>query len=401
MSLEPVLLALWGLIAFVALFLLGWGFVRLSVRFWNMRDEQPKGPWWVDLVEQQTLNVRRFEAQAQENAQDYRALADLYQSIMAHVPCGFVVFNKAGQILFANEFFKVNLAAGDPVCLEDLPTALSQQLNVIAFERTGEPLGQIHLEGKDLEFQVFALPKGDWVGMIQDRTVELQRVREDQTQREMSYLGAMASGITHEVKNALAVIQGYLQLLEIDNQSPEAISMIRSEVERLSQMTSALLRTSKEASLETGSVDLGTWFAEEQAYWRQRNPDTHVVWHNLLPENLVFAMDCAQMSLVLGNIIHNACQSCEQQPGPSITVSLACSASHWWFSVEDNGPGFTESAMQKLFVPMVTTKQNGTGLGLFQARNIVRAHGGHMEVFPLPARVICRFPKTSQQGELS
>jgi len=97
------------------------------------------------------------------------------------------------------------------------------------------------------------------------------------------------------------------------------------------------------------------------------------------------------------NILNNAHDAVEDQAERVVRLEVSETGGYAIFCVEDNGPGFTEKAREKLFEPFFTTKDvgKGTGLGLSIARNIVEAHHGELTVTSglQATRVIMRIPK--------
>ena len=93
--------------------------------------------------------------------------------------------------------------------------------------------------------------------------------------------------------------------------------------------------------------------------------------------------DRGRLRQLLHNLLTNAVEALEGQPGGAITVATRLAERNGEevaeVCVEDNGPGFTREMMGRVFDPYVTTKPRGTGLGLAIVRKIVEEHGGHVE----------------------
>lgn len=95
-----------------------------------------------------------------------------------------------------------------------------------------------------------------------------------------------------------------------------------------------------------------------------------------------------ELGHVVLNLLRNAADACETySPAPRIHVRTGVDAGRAVLSVEDNGPGVTRSAAQRIFETFYTTKPRGkgTGLGLKICRDVVSGHGGHIEVSSTPA----------------
>ncbi len=98
-----------------------------------------------------------------------------------------------------------------------------------------------------------------------------------------------------------------------------------------------------------------------------------------------------QLAQVIFNVINNAIDALEKEREPRILVALEKVDLGYRVVVEDNGPGFDPAYLEKAFEPHVTTKREGTGLGLYMARTVIEKHFGgsvHLENHKGGARVI-------------
>jgi len=114
---------------------------------------------------------------------------------------------------------------------------------------------------------------------------------------------------------------------------------------------------------------------------------------------LMIRADSEQLYRILGNLIRNARQAIEQT-GQDGTIVLECGETEadWWISVADTGPGLPLKAREHLFAAFQGgTRAGGTGLGLAIAAELVRGHGGRLDLMRSDARgteFIIRLPKT-------
>ncbi|MEI6800888.1 MAG: ATP-binding protein, partial [Pseudomonadota bacterium] len=102
---------------------------------------------------------------------------------------------------------------------------------------------------------------------------------------------------------------------------------------------------------------------------------------------------------ILGNLIRNARQAIEQT-GQDGTITLDCGETEadWWISVADTGPGLPQKAREHLFAAFQGgTRAGGTGLGLAIAAELVRGHGGRLELLrsdTTGTEFVIRLPKS-------
>ncbi|MBN1626682.1 MAG: ATP-binding protein, partial [Deltaproteobacteria bacterium] len=103
------------------------------------------------------------------------------------------------------------------------------------------------------------------------------------------------------------------------------------------------------------------------------------------PETLELTADPDLMEQVMINLILNAIDAVTGQGNPAIMLSAFMgSEGQIIFTVEDNGVGIVEEAMEKIFIPFFTTKKNGSGIGLSISRQILRLHNATIRARSTP-----------------
>ncbi len=106
---------------------------------------------------------------------------------------------------------------------------------------------------------------------------------------------------------------------------------------------------------------------------------------NKADDELVQA-DAEQLSMVLINLVKNAKEALEHTVNGTIHIT-SYPQNHWLFiEITDNGPGIEPEALEDIFIPFFTTKENGSGIGLSLSRQIVQQHGGTIKVFSEPGK---------------
>jgi PAS domain S-box-containing protein len=225
---------------------------------------------------------------------------------------------------------------------------------------------------------------------ILQQTVELQRAA------QLSFVGELAAGLAHEIKNPLAGIQGTVDILirrrEASDPETEALKAIRHEVERIDGTVRALLDRARPRALnanQTSLTDL-VWravsIARSQAISAAARGHQVRVEFEPPPEDIELVADAAQIEDAVLNLIINAIEATEGQGKVAVRIRRAESEPEAEFDEEavieisDNGSGISEEDLARIFHPFFTTTKGGTGLGLPAVRRIVRAHGGRVEV---------------------
>lgn len=91
-------------------------------------------------------------------------------------------------------------------------------------------------------------------------------------------------------------------------------------------------------------------------------------------------LDEQLLEQVLINLIKNAREAIESIDNGQVSVEAADSASQVTVSISDNGPGITEEAKEKIFMPFYSTKKRGSGIGLSLSKQIMQLHNGDLKV---------------------
>lgn len=211
---------------------------------------------------------------------------------------------------------------------------------------------------------------------------ERMRMREKlQRQERLAALGKLVAGVAHEIRNPITSISGYIQFWQKDNPpSPRSIATIYGEVKRLNSIVDKLLLFVKPAQAHPAPGNINA-LAEKVAQFFAETHQAEVTINTIMEQNLPPAMiDQAQIEQVLMNVMYNAWQALEGAGTITLKTHFDRDADCVVIEVEDDGCGIPAENMSRLFDPFFTTRPKGTGLGLAIAYEIVRAHGGYIEV---------------------
>lgn len=200
-------------------------------------------------------------------------------------------------------------------------------------------------------------------------------------------LGLLAGGVAHDLNNPLAVISAHAQVLRRrlpEGEAREQVDGILGSVDRCTRIVAELLNFARRHPVERGPVDVGA-VVRETLGMRERQISTSGIDLRVEVEGDVppVEADAHQLQQVLLNIVVNAEHALAQggrtlrvrttrveEPVPSAVVEL-------W----NDGPPIPPDVLPHIFDPLFTTKrEEGTGLGLFICRRIVREHGGWLDV---------------------
>lgn len=182
--------------------------------------------------------------------------------------------------------------------------------------------------------------------------------------------------ITHEIKNPLTVINGYLSMFDVTDieKSKRYISILKNEVNRTLNLLSDFMEFTKikVVKKECNFNDLISDIKEVLIpFFVKKN----VSYSFCVQNNIIVNMDYNRIKQVIINVIKNAVEACRESNG-MVTTTAFTEEDYLIIVVKDNGIGMDKFVLDNILVPFYTTKDNGTGLGVSLSKEILEAHGG-------------------------
>lgn len=283
---------------------------------------------------------------------------------------------------------------------------------------------------KEREFEITQKLKAELEVQVIARTSELTRQKEElektlsdlkaaQSQlvhaEKMASLGELTAGIAHEIQNPLNFVNNFSEVSEellqelqqeLDKGDLEEAKLISQDVienlkkihhhgKRADSIVKGMLQHSRTGSGQKELTDINE-LADEflrlsyhglRAKDKSFNADFKMDFDASLPKVNIVSQDIGR---VLLNLINNAFYACgnseykmkNPELKPTVTISTKKLGKKIQITVSDNGPGIPEDIKEKIFQPFFTTKPTGqgTGLGLSLSYDIVKAHGGELNV---------------------
>ncbi|MCB9934246.1 MAG: hypothetical protein H6840_01010 [Planctomycetes bacterium] len=200
-------------------------------------------------------------------------------------------------------------------------------------------------------------------------------------QTRLAEQAQFSAGMAHQIKNPLAALRGYVELLARglgDPMQKQIADKLVSEIGALDRIVRDFLQFSRGAhgSIERLSLEAALRPVIEAA--RAAGGEQVEVPTPQLPQ-LELEVDSTALREALSNVAVNAAEAMREEGG-RLTIRAAETGRLVAVEIEDNGPGISEEVRGRLFEPFVTGKADGTGLGLPIARRLLRDLGGDLEM---------------------
>jgi signal transduction histidine kinase len=224
-------------------------------------------------------------------------------------------------------------------------------------------------------------------------------------------LGEMAAGLAHEIRNPLAAIRGAVAVLQqpTDAKSAELWTVIIEEIARLNRVVESFLDYARPATRTATIRDLAAFVKScvEAVSRSKARPEVELVLE-LEPGLPELRADADQLERVVVNVVQNAYEALEKRGRVRVALRRGAPGplGDGWveIQVDDDGPGMSDTTLERAFIPFYTTKDQGTGLGLALCERLIRAQNGTIQLRSRPGEgtsVLIRLPLEAKAAEES
>ncbi len=328
-----------------------------------------------------------------------------YRRVVEGMRCAILTVDVDGRVLVANRMAREILEIEEPT-LSGIPVnrvlarhpRLAEVL-LASLEMSHLPnRAEMEIRSREEDGRTIGFTISPIRGSEQDAGVALffkdltqveRQEEQDRLRDRLAALGQMAASMAHELRNPLASIEVTATLLKRRlckrQEEVDLVEKITAEVGRLNRTVTRGLEFARpvapERSLHCMSTLLEAAFEEAQ----NRFPDSEIElvreFDAAAPKALV---DAQLLRQVFVNLIENAMEAMGAQGRLVLRTTPVARPDRSPAAVEvvilDNGPGIPAEVRQKLFYPFVTSKKEGSGIGLAMARKIVECHYGLIDV---------------------
>nr|WP_245251473.1 ATP-binding protein [Paenibacillus turicensis] len=217
--------------------------------------------------------------------------------------------------------------------------------------------------------------------MIQDMT-ELETLKLELSHVErLGVIGQMAAGITHEIRNPMAVVRGFLQLMreKSSDNLDHYYRIVLDELDRANSIINDFLALAQNKTEQKEESRLHDIIHElTPLLWADANLRGQSIEVDLDYKVPVLMLNPKEIKQLILNLCRNAMEAMDDKG--QLTIMTHVVENGVELHVSDTGPGISPEEQVKLFQPFYTTKTKGTGLGLALCQSILEKHGGNISV---------------------
>lgn len=300
---------------------------------------------------------------------------------------------------------RIQLGTGEIVYEFQTPVHLGGQTHILRLALHTWRADSVMRRAQQRIMILFSLLSAGWImGAFIIHLLRRQaiRQRENARQRELARLGEVGAIMAHEIRNPLAGIKGYGQLLQerlSNGRERDYADLIVTEAGRLERLAHHILLFTRPGPSTPASCHPATVAAEVLTLLSPQAGEQGITLSCDLDDEPMVACSAEGLRQVLLNLLTNALQA--SAPNDTIHISGQRRGKEVEIMVKDNGPGIAEEMQRVLFEPFQTSKARGAGLGLAICRKIVEGCKGHIEINNAEgggARCLVRLPAVFQNG---
>ncbi|WP_138494949.1 two-component system sensor histidine kinase NtrB [Paenibacillus pinistramenti] len=349
-----------------------------------------------------TLDKHKSRLQVEALSSRYYREEEKMQQMMDAAPLSVVLLDREGRVTMLNQTFLKLLRQTDPGAsgrdllglplepvLESLQIKTKQlQDGLAALIRSQSPVSElVQIQDTTLFTSISPILKrhsDEAIGavvVVQDIT-ELETLRlELRHVDRLSLVGQMAAGITHEIRNPMAVVRGFLQLMR--EKSPDSLDhyyrIVLEELDRANGIINDFLSLAQNRPVRKEPTSLDAIIHElTPLLWADANLRGQSIEVKLDEEVPLLELNPKEIKQLILNLCRNGMEAMEDKG--LLTLETRKVAAGVELLVSDTGPGIPPNKRENLFQPFFTTKAKGTGLGLALCKSIVERHNGRVSV---------------------
>ncbi len=331
-----------------------------------------------------TLAKYAVESQqlAQRRAHDLASLAEANRLVMRDMQDGVLVVDEHGAIIQMNpgaaRLLRKNVTPGSSLS-ENFPLLYGAYA---IWKQSGTTLRDNLMLGAGIQVKLrfVAIDRDNANGSVLFLE-DMQRVQAEAQQIKLAALGRLTANIAHEVRNPLSSISYATELMKeelMDSGSQRLLQIVLDNTQRINRIVQDVMQINRRDRVQAEKIELDAMlqaFIDE--FTQAEGVKTGLLSATGLQGRIIL-FDRGHLRQVLWNLCSNALRHSSQAVG-AVKLEHGIEAECVILDIIDDGPGVSITQRSKLFEPFFTTANEGTGLGLYIARELCAANGAQLE----------------------
>jgi two-component system sensor histidine kinase PilS (NtrC family) len=334
--------------------------------------------------------IRDYRLIAEHQQRTLTRLEQINELIIRRMRSGVLAVDSQCNIKLINE--SAWFLLGSPPVSEQKLQEVSPELNSALSTWLGNPAGEmVPLTLAANQAQI--VPK--FVSLPGDREIRVLIFLEDndvvaQRAIELSAnsLAKLSGSIAHEIRNPLAAVSHAAQLLEEADGIPESemrmVNIIYNQSRRMNGIVENILQLSRREKSRPEIFELTQWLDQFQEEFRSvHSGDEIELMSDFAHDDVLVLFDRSQLHQAVWKLMENATEHAgneDEHAAVMLRMKRQPKTGYCVITVEDNGPGVPDDMLGQIFEPFFTTRKQGSGLGLYIARQLCEANQAELTV---------------------
>ncbi|NRD77347.1 GAF domain-containing protein [Bacillus sp. BRMEA1] len=335
------------------------------------------------------LYMNQLEEMIEERTRQLEVAIEKKNNVIESISDGFIALNKNWRITYINKnFCRHELTLQDllgkniwTIFPKVVDTVIYKELQKVMIERIPVYF-ESHITYRDSWYEIVAYPYGEGIcALIKDITEKKKYEKELKRLSGLELLGQMAAGISHEIRNPMTTVRGFLQIIKEANDFERYrhyLNIMIEELDRANAMITEFLSMSNTKTTDLQKLSLNSILLDiapliEIDAFNQNKYVT--IDTQTIPELLLNRNEIRQLII---NLYRNGLEAMED--GKTLTIRTYLEEDDVVLAFRDQGEGIKPEVLEKLGTPFFTTKEKGTGLGLGVSYAIAARHNAKIEI---------------------